>query len=64
MEFYNQLNKKSFGLKLKNGLRRRLEATKTHRESEALARELYKTNYCKLFDLSPKTQYLRPKTKE
>jgi len=56
IEFYNQLNKKSIGLKLKAGLRQILEVTKTHRDSEALAKELYKTNYCKLFDLTPNTK--------
>jgi len=55
IEFYNQLSRKRISLKLKEGLRQILEATKTHRDSEALAKELYKTNYCKLFNLTPDT---------
>ena len=45
IEFYNQLSRKRISLKLKDGLRQILEATKTHRDSEALAKELYKTKY-------------------
>ena len=55
IEFYNQLSRKRISLKLKDDLRQILEATKIHRDSEALAKELYKTNYCKLFNLTPNT---------
>jgi len=55
IEFYNQLSKKRIILKLKDGLRQKLDAAKTHQDSEALAKELYTTNYCKLFNLTPNT---------
>jgi len=56
IQFYNHLSRKRISLKLKAGLRQILEVTKTHQGSEALAKELYKTNYCKLFDLTPNTE--------
>ncbi len=43
MEFYNRINQRKIALGLKNGLLRELEEARTHKESEALARKLYKT---------------------
>ncbi len=51
IRFVNCINGRKLTLKFKQSLMQRLIHTKTHRESELLARELYKTNYSKLFDL-------------
>ncbi len=50
--FYNINNKKGIALRLRDGLGLRLRKLKTHRDSETLAREIYKTNYNKLFNLT------------
>jgi formylmethanofuran dehydrogenase subunit E len=52
IEFCNQLNHKKIILKLKNSLVQRLKETKTHRNSQLLARQLYKTDYSKIFILT------------
>ena len=55
IEFQNLINNKKIILKLKNSLIQRLKETKTHRNSQLLARQLYKTDYSKLFNLTPNT---------
>jgi formylmethanofuran dehydrogenase subunit E len=47
----DRLKNKKISIKFKDGLIKKLEAAKTHRDSEILAKELYKTNYLKLFSL-------------
>ena len=49
IEFYNRLNCKKITLRFKNNLNQRLKAAKTHKDSEVLAKELYKADYNKLF---------------
>ena len=49
IEFYNSLNHKKFSLRFKDTLIQNLRETKTHRDSEILAKRLYKTGYSKLF---------------
>lgn len=51
VEFYNRLIHKRLNLSFKDGLIKRLHEAKTHKDSELLARELYKTNYSQLFNL-------------
>lgn len=51
IEFHNLLNNKKICLRLSKKLILRLKQAKTHRESEALARKLYKTDCSKLFKL-------------
>ncbi len=55
IEFHNRINNKKISLRFKEGLIQKLEAAKTHRGSELLARQLYKTNYSKFFNLTPIT---------
>lgn len=55
IEFQNLINNKKIILKLKNSLIQRLKETKTHRNSQLLARQLYKTDNSKLFNLTPNT---------
>ncbi|MFH1339414.1 MAG: formylmethanofuran dehydrogenase subunit E family protein [Candidatus Omnitrophota bacterium] len=55
LEFYNLVNHKKISLKLKDNLIKDLKETKTHRDSELLAKKLYSTDYYKLFDLAPNT---------
>jgi len=55
IEFCNRANNKKIILKLKNSLIQRLKETKTHRNSQLLARQLYKTDNSKLFNLTPIT---------
>jgi len=50
IEFYNRLNRQGINLRLKNKLIQQLKAAKTHRASEALAKQLYKTDYSELFN--------------
>lgn len=50
-EFRNRINNKKIVLRFKNGLLQILENTKTHQDSETLAKKLYKTDYTKLFNL-------------
>ncbi len=54
IEFCNRANNKKIILKLKNSLVQRLKETKTHRNSQLLARQLYKANYSNLFNLELK----------
>ena len=51
IEFCNSNNKKKFTLRFRENLMQRLEETKTHRDSELLAKRLYKTDSHKLFNL-------------
>lgn len=51
VEFRNRINNKKIILRLKDGLLQILKNTKIHRDSEALAKKLYKTDYTKLFNL-------------
>lgn len=51
VEFCNRINHKKITLRFKIGLIQQLKETKTHRDSELLAKKLYKTDYYKLFDL-------------
>ena len=55
IEFYNRLNRKKITLKFKDVLFGKLKEAKTHRDSELLAKKLYKTPSSKLFNLIPKT---------
>ena len=55
IEFYNPNNNKKFILRFRESLIQRLEETKTHRDSELLAKRLYKTEYNELFNLTPNT---------
>jgi len=48
-KFINIDNKKSLTLKFKNDLIKKLRVALTHKECEALALNLYKTHYSKLF---------------
>ena len=56
MEFLNRINNKKFEINLKNGLINRLKELKTHKDSEILARILYKTSCSELFNLKTITQ--------
>ncbi len=55
IEFQNRINNKKISLRFKKNLIQKLEAAKTHKGSESLARQLYKTNYSKFFNLTPIT---------
>lgn len=55
MEFYNRANHKKIILKFKQELMQKLKEAKTHRDSELLAKRLYKTDYDKIFNLIPNT---------
>jgi formylmethanofuran dehydrogenase subunit E len=52
MEFSSRISQKKIILRLKSDLIRRLKEAKTHRDAEILAKELYNTNWNKLFKLS------------
>lgn len=54
VELQNKINQKKIVLRFKSGLIKRLNQIKNHRDSEILARELFKTNYVKLFSLKLK----------
>ena len=56
--FCNRINHKKITLKFKNSLIQKLREIKTHKDSELLAKKLYKTDYYKLFDLTPNTYNL------
>jgi formylmethanofuran dehydrogenase subunit E len=51
IEFNSSQNHKRISLRLKKNLIRRLKNTKTHEESETLAKRLYGMEYVELFDL-------------
>ena len=53
--FHNYLNHKKITLRFKDSLIQKLKETKTHRNSKILAKRLYKTDYSKLFNLTPST---------
>ncbi len=55
IEFCNPNNNKKFILRFKESLMQRLEETKACRDSELLAKRLYKTRYNELFNLTPNT---------
>jgi formylmethanofuran dehydrogenase subunit E len=55
VEFYNRINQRKVTLKFKQSLIKKLEMTKTHRDSEVLAKKLYTADYAKLFNLTPNT---------
>jgi formylmethanofuran dehydrogenase subunit E len=55
IELYNRMNKKKVTLRLKDGLIQLLSVTKTHRDSELLAKELYRTRHAQLFDLTARS---------
>ncbi|MDP3731679.1 MAG: formylmethanofuran dehydrogenase subunit E family protein [Candidatus Omnitrophota bacterium] len=55
IEFCNSNNNKEFILRLTESLIQRLEETKTHRDSELLAKRLYEAEYNELFNLTPNT---------
>ncbi len=52
VEFCNRLNQKKTALKIRKNIIKRLGEAKTHKDSEILARELYKTASSCLFDLT------------
>jgi len=54
IEFCNHSNNKKIILKFKQSLIEKLKRIKTHRDSELLAKRLYKTEYNELFNLIPK----------
>lgn len=49
IEFENRKNNKKMSLRLKENLIQKLEATKTHKDSEILAKRLYRADYKELF---------------
>ena len=51
IEFQNQINRKKIILIFNNWLIKKLDETKTHKDSELLAKELYRIDYSKLFNL-------------
>jgi len=53
--FRDQKNNKKIKLRFRDSLIKELKKTKTHRDSELLAKQLYNTNYSKLFNLAPST---------
>jgi formylmethanofuran dehydrogenase subunit E len=55
IEFKNKTNQNKLILKFKDKLVKELTKVRTHRESELLARKLYKTDSSKLFNLTPIT---------
>lgn len=50
LEFYNKQNRKKIILTIKDSLAQELNKTKTHKDSELLAEELYKVNPLKVFN--------------
>lgn len=50
IEFLSRLNNTKIKLDLKKDLKDRLEQAKTHKDSELLAKKLYKTSCAKLFN--------------
>ena len=55
MEFRSCLNNRKITLEFKKDLVQKLEAAKTHKDSESLAEKLYNADYNKLFNLTPNT---------
>jgi len=49
IKFCNRINYKKIALSFKDGLIQRLNETKTHKDSELLARQLYKTKPLEIF---------------
>ena len=56
INFLNHINSKRLTLGFKDNLIQQLKEAKTHRDSRLLAKKLYKTDYHKLFNLTPITQ--------
>ena len=56
IEFCNRANNKKIILRFKENLIQKLQEAKTHRDSELLARQLYKTDNSKLFNLTPSAE--------
>lgn len=52
IEFCNRLNHKKIIVRFNNNLIQQLKKNKTHRDSQFLAKNLYKTDYTKLFKLT------------
>lgn len=52
IKFINRASHKKIILRFKDNLIQQLEETKTHRDSEILARKLYKTDYLKHLNLN------------
>ena len=50
--FSNRVNHKKLILGLKENIIKKLEETKTHKDSELLAKKLYKAGYSKVFNLT------------
>ena len=55
IEFQNRKDHKKISLRFKEDLTQKLTAAKTHRDSELLAKRLYRTDYRELFNLTPNT---------
>jgi formylmethanofuran dehydrogenase subunit E len=53
IEFYHTDSKKKVALKFRHSLLRKLNQIKTHRESEKLAKQLYKISSSSLFNYEP-----------
>lgn len=53
IEFQNRKDHKKISLRFKEDLTQKLTAAKTHRDSELLAKKLYRTDYRELFNLTP-----------
>jgi len=51
MEFNNRIKQKKVIITFQGLLLKKIEEARTHRDSELLARQLYKTNYSKIFKL-------------
>lgn len=52
MDFRNSLDNKKIILRFKKDIIEKLEAAKSHRDSELLAKRLYKTDYFGIFNLT------------
>lgn len=53
IEFNNSINHKRINLRFKDSLIQRLQEAKSHRDSQFLANELYKTGSFELFNFNP-----------
>lgn len=56
VRLYNRLNHKRIILRLKDDLMQNLKEAKTHRDAQILARQLYRTDCKKLFNLTSKVK--------
>jgi len=55
LEFYNRSNHKKAVIKFRNGLIEKLNAARTHKDSELLAKELFKSDYKNIFHLATRS---------